>query len=539
MIEISKIMEKLGVNDYELYGKYIAKLPVDVKKYGEKRGKLILMTAMTPTPAGEGKTTTAIGLGQAMTRLGFNAGIAIREPSLGPCFGVKGGATGGGKSTVEPSDRINLIFTGDFPAIAAAHNLLSAMINNHISHGNGLGIDPKRVVFPRTVDMDDRSLRSIIVGIGDRNNGTMMNDSFVITAASEIMAIVALSKDYNDLKERLGNILIGYTYKNGPVFARDIRAAGAMAALLVDALKPNMAQTAEGTPAIIHTGPFGNIAHGTSSLLGDLIGLKIFDYTVTEAGFGSDLGFEKFMNIFTRESKIIPDSVVIVATLRAMKFHGGAHNIDDENINAIKIGFQNLIRHVNIVKSFGLIPVVAINRHKNDTDEEIKTVKDLLMENNIEYAISDVYLRGGDGGIELARAVIKNIEENSNKKISYTYELNETPREKIERIARKVYGASSVNFSDEAEKDLKIIEKYQFNGFYICMAKTQSSISDNPALLNSPENFDINIRKILINSGSRFLIPVLGNIMTMPGLPKKPAAENIDIDGNGNIIGLK
>ncbi len=539
MKNIANIMKDTGISDYETFGKYMAKIDLnEITPSKRKNGKLILMTAITPTPAGEGKTTTAIGLAQAFRRLNLNSGIAIREPSLGPVFGVKGGATGGGKSTVEPSDKINLIFTGDFPAISAAHNLLSAMVNNHISHGNDLNIDPKNVVFPRAIDMDDRSLRSIIVGNGNKNNGTMMMDSFVITAASEIMAIMALSRNYEDLKERLGNILVGYTYHGKPVFARDINAQGAMSALLVDALKPNMVQSVEGTPAIIHTGPFGNIAHGTSSILGDILGLQLFDYLVTEAGFGSDLGFEKFMNIFTRISNILPDSVVIVATLRGLKYHGGSIDIDHENIDSIREGFKNLLRHVNIVRGFGIIPVVTINKHKNDTDSEIRLISELLEGNNIDYALSDVYSGGSEGGIELARKVIENIDKNGNKKIKYTYDIDSDPEKKITDIAKKIYGAANVIFSNDAKKDLVKIKKHGFSKFYVCMAKTQGSISDDPSKLNNPENFDVHINKINVNSGSQFIIPILGNIMTMPGLPKKPAAENVDIDSSGNIVGL-
>ncbi len=539
MKNISDIMRDSGISEYETYGKYMAKIDLhEIYSSGRKNGKLILMTAITPTPAGEGKTTTAIGLGQALRKLNLNAGIAIREPSLGPVFGVKGGATGGGKSTVEPADKINLIFTGDFPAISSAHNLLSAMINNHISHGNELNIDPKNVAFPRAIDMDDRSLRSIIVGNGNKNSGTMMMDSFVITAASEIMAIMALSLNYDDLKERLGNILVGYTYYGKPLFARELNAQGAMAALLVDALKPNIVQSVEGTPAIIHTGPFGNIAHGTSSIIGDVLGLKLFDYLVTEAGFGSDLGFEKFMDIFTRISNILPDSVVIVATLRALKYHGGIKDIDNENTDSIAEGFKNLLRNVNIVRMFGIIPVVAINKHKNDTDNEIRLISKLLDENGIDYAISDVYSKGGEGGIDLAKKVVENIKKNGNKKIKYAYDIDNDPEKKIINIAKKVYGAENVIFSNDARKDLVKIKKHGFSKFYVCMAKTQSSISDDPKRLNSPENFDIHINKINVNSGSGFIIPVAGNIMTMPGLPKKPAAENIDIDSDGTITGL-
>ncbi|MCL4453745.1 MAG: formate--tetrahydrofolate ligase [Candidatus Thermoplasmatota archaeon] len=535
MKDITDIIKDTGITDYELYGRYAAKLGISNAVPGKKRGKIILMTAMTPTPAGEGKTTTAIGLAQALKHLGKSVGIAIREPSLGPCFGVKGGATGGGKSTVEPSDKINLIFTGDFPAISAAHNLLSAMINNHIYFGNESGIDPKKISFPRTVDMDDRSLRSIIVGNGPKSNGVLANDSFVITAASEIMAIMALSKGYDDLKERLGNIIIGYTAKNRPVFARDIKAEGAMAALLADALKPNMVQSAENVPAIIHTGPFGNIAHGTSSILGDYAAMNLFDYTVTEAGFGSDLGFEKFMDIVTREAGINVDAVVIVATIRAMKHHGGAKNIDVENIPAMVTGIQNLFRHVENVRNFGIDPVIALNVHPLDTNNEIEKVSEMLENKHIKFAISRVYSDGGAGGIDLANAVLDSI---NTSRIKYAYLLDDPVKTKIEKIATKVYGAEGVDFSKEALLDIKHAEENGFGGFYICMAKTQASISDNPGLLNSPGNFRVKVNSVMVNGGSRFIIPVLGSIMTMPGLPKHPAAENIDIDSEGRVTGL-
>ncbi|WP_337859871.1 formate--tetrahydrofolate ligase [Ferroplasma sp.] len=532
--DIQKIIDKFGITDYALYGKYAAKLGLS-NCIPNNKGKIILMTAMTPTPAGEGKTTTAIGLAQALQMIGKKAGIAIREPSLGPCFGVKGGATGGGKSTVEPSDKINLIFTGDFPAISAAHNLLSAMINNHIYFGNEMKIDVKKIAFPRTVDMDDRSLRSIIVGNGSSSNGTLANDSFVITAASEIMAIMALSNGYEDLKERLGNIIVGYTRKNKPVFARDIKANGAMAALLSDALKPNMVQSIENVPAIIHTGPFGNIAHGTSSILGDYAALNLFDYTVTEAGFGSDLGFEKFMDIVTREAGLTVNATVIVATIRAMKHHGGAKNIDAEDIGAIETGIQNLFAHIEIVRKFGIEPVVALNIHTLDTELEIKKASDLLDQAGIKYAVSRVYSQGGKGGIELAEKVLDSIKEN---KITYAYEKDEPVKNKIEKIAKRVYGADGVDFSREALMDIKHAEENGFGNFYICMAKTQSSISDNPLLINVPNNFKVKVNSVIVNAGSRFIIPVLGDIMTMPGLPKHPAAEKIDIDSKGNITGL-
>ncbi|AAT43829.1 formate--tetrahydrofolate ligase [Picrophilus oshimae] len=535
MKNISEIIN-IPEDYYDLYGRYIAKVSLNVLDYlkNKRYGKLILVTAMTPTPAGEGKTTTAIGLGNALKLLGKNAGIAIREPSLGPCFGVKGGATGGGKSTVEPSNKINLMFTGDFPAVSAAHNLLSAVINNHMYHGNELKLDPKNIVFPRTIDMDDRSLRSIIVGSGDRSTGVMMNDKYVITAASEVMAILALSRNYNELKQRLGNIMIGYNLNKAPIFARDLKVHGAMASLLVDALRPNIAQTSEHVPAIIHTGPFGNIAHGTSSILGDIIGLKMFDYLVTEAGFGSDLGFEKFIDIVLRLSDFKLSAVVLVATVRAMRYHGGGR-INEPDVNAVLRGSENLMWHVQNIKKFGFNPVVAINRHSNDTDAEINAISNILTKNGVEFSISDAYSDGGHGALDLAGKVLKSISDYNPR---YIYGINDDPEEKISKIAMNVYNANSVEFSHDAVKTMKLI-KDDFSDLYVCMAKTQSSISDNAKLINVPEGFTVKINGININSGSGFIIPLLGNIMTMPGLPRRPASENIDIDDYGNITGLQ
>ncbi len=537
---ISEIASKLGF-DYssiEPYGKYIAKIPLSSQNFQNKRrGKLILVTAMTPTSAGEGKTTTVIGLGQALSKLGKNVSIAIREPSLGPCFGVKGGATGGGKSTVEPSDRINLIFTGDFPAVSAAHNLLSAVINNHMHFGNKLSIDPKNILFPRTIDMNDRSLRSITVGVGDRENGALTMDRFVITPASEMMAILGLSKSYAELKQRLSKIIVALNTDGKPVYSGDLNVSGALAALLVDALKPNLVQTSEGVPAFIHTGPFGNIAHGTSSMIADELALRNSDYLVTEAGFGSDLGAEKFLDMVSRLGNLPVNGVVIVGTLRAIKHHAGSKDLSVEDLRAVEVGSQNLLRHVEFIRSFGIEPVVAINRFPTDTAKEIETLENILRARNITMAVSDVFGKGGEGGIDLANAVLSRISETPIK-LKYTYEFTDPIKDKIIKIAKRAYGADDVIFEKQALKDIKLAEKIGFSNVPICMAKTQNSLSDNPSLLNAPMGFKVTVTSVGISSGAGFLVPFMGNIMTMPGLPKAPAAENVDITENGEITGL-
>ncbi len=537
---ISEIASKLGF-DYssiEPYGKYIAKIPLSSQNFQNKRrGKLILVTAMTPTSAGEGKTTTVIGLGQALSKLGKNVSIAIREPSLGPCFGVKGGATGGGKSTVEPSDRINLIFTGDFPAVSAAHNLLSAVINNHMHFGNKLSIDPKNILFPRTIDMNDRSLRSITVGVGDRENGALTMDRFVITPASEMMAILGLSKSYAELKQRLSKIIVALNTDGKPVYSGDLNVSGALAALLVDALKPNLVQTSEGVPAFIHTGPFGNIAHGTSSIIADELALRNSDYLVTEAGFGSDLGAEKFLDMVSRLGNLPVNGVVIVGTLRAIKHHAGSKDLSVEDLKAVEVGSQNLLRHVEFIRSFGIEPVVAINRFPTDTAKEIETLENILRSRNITMAVSDVFGKGGEGGIDLANAVLSRISETPIK-LKYTYEFTDPIKDKIIKIAKRAYGADDVIFEKQALKDIKLAEKIGFSNVPICMAKTQNSLSDNPSLLNAPTGFKVTVTSVGISSGAGFLVPFMGNIMTMPGLPKAPAAENVDITENGEITGL-
>ncbi len=535
MRDIEEIIKEIGLGkeDYELYGRYMAKLDLSLQSRGRPKAKLILVTAMTPTPAGEGKTTTTIGLGQAFKRLGKNVAIAIREPSLGPCFGIKGGATGGGKSKVEPSDRINLFFTGDFPAITAAHNLLSAMINNHMYHGNELALDPKRITFPRTIDMNDRSLRNILVGVGSRDMGVLANDNFVITPASEIMAITGLSLSYQDLKNRLSKILAGFTNKNKPVFAGDLKAEGSMAALLRDALKPNLVQTTEGVPAFVHTGPFGNIAHGTSSLVADKIAMNLFDYVITEAGFGSDLGAEKFFNLASRIGNLPINAVVLVATIRAIKHHGGSKK-EGEDVDAVKIGSKNLIRHVQNIRRFGIDPVVAINRFPTDTDAEIRTLGEILDSNGIKWALSEVFAKGGEGGIDLANKVLASI---GDYEIKRTYDLKDDIRTKIEKIAKYVYGADGVIFEKKALTDMKKAEEIMENP-YVCMAKTQYSFSDDASLLNDPQGFTVKVQSMNISSGAGFVVPILGEIMTMPGLPKHPAAENIDLTDSGEITGL-
>ncbi len=536
---INEIASDLGLSEYtENYGRDIAKISLSaLLATAKEKGKLILVTATNPTPSGEGKTTTVIGLGQSLKLLGKKVGIAIREPSLGPCFGIKGGATGGGKSCVVPSDRINLLFTGDFPAISAAHNLLSALINNHIYHGNELQIDPKRIIFPRTVDMNDRSLRQIIVGAGGRDTGAMAADNFVIVPASEIMAILGLSKSYEDLKDRLGRIIVAFSYEGKPVFASDLKANGAMAAILVEALKPNLVMTTEGVPAFIHTGPFGNIAHGTSSIIADKIALSHLDYVVTEAGFGSDLGAQKFFDIVSREAGIAVSAVVIVSTLKAIKYNGKPGN--NRNVSTvIENGFENLKRHVGIIRSYGFEPIVSINMFDNDDPSEIDILRNLLKSNSIKHSLTRFYQEGGRGGIELANYVLQNIKTEETKP-NYTYSTEESPEEKIEKIAKRIYGAKGVTYSEQAKKDLKQIKKLGLNNLHVCIAKTQYSLSDDPALLGSPSDFICKVSRINISNGAGFIVPVMGDVMLMPGLPKHPASEEIDISEDGIISGLK
>ncbi len=532
MENIMDIARNLGIDQeyIENYGKYMAKISLKALDKGNTNGKLILVTAMTPTKYGEGKTTNTIGLSQAFRKLGKKVSISIREPSMGPCFGVKGGATGGGKSKVEPSDKINLLFTGDFPAITGAHNLLSSMIQSHIYHGNQLRIDPEKITFPRTIDMNDRSLRDMILNAGGRENGPLTRDSFVITPASEIMAIMGFSMGYDDLVRRLSKILVGYDFDGKPVYSGDLKAEGAMAAILSDAIKPNLVQTTEGVPAFIHTGPFGNIAHGTSSILAAKMALNYSDYVITEAGFGSDLGAEKFINMVSRIGNLEISAVVIVATIRAMKLLGGSEDMD-----GISKGFMNLKRHYDNITNFGFHPVVAINRFASDTDEEIQFLDDLLKKNGMDYQLSEVFTKGGDGAITLAKNVLEKCEQ-KNSDIRYTYNFNDTIRSKVESIGMNIYGVKEVEFSRKALSDMKRIEKNGYAGLPICMAKSQYSLSGN-----SPGNDD-NILKVTsasVSSGAGFIVVYSGDIMTMPGLPKEPAACNIHIDGEGNIYNLE
>ena len=537
---IRDIAVSAGIKDEELetYGNYMAKVSLDIleRLKTHEDGKLILVTSINPTPAGEGKTTTSIGLAEALGLMKKNVIVAIREPSLGPCFGIKGGATGGGKATVEPSDRINLFFTSDFPAVTAAHNLLSALINNHIHHGNDLKIDPKRILFPRTIDMNDRSLREVIVGTGGRENGAMVMDQYVITPASEIMAILGLSQSYSDLKERLSRILVAYSTDNKPVYSGDLDAQGSMAVLLRDALKPNIVQTAEGNPAFIHTGPFGNIAHGTSSILADRIALKLADYVVTEAGFGSELGGEKFFNLASRVGKLPINGVVLVCTIRALKHHGGAKDYNVEDLDALKDGSGNLLRHVENVRRFGFDPVVSLNIFASDTDREIDLLGSIMDSQKIKWARSEVFEKGGRGGLELAGKVLENLQDHP--AIKRTYEFTQPLQEKIESIVKQVYGGSTVEYSKEAKLAMRKIRQLELEGLPVCMAKNQYSFSDDASILNAPENFKVNVKDIRISSGAGFLVPMLGEIMTMPGLPKVPAANNMDVDEKGNITGL-
>lgn len=543
LLPIQEIAEKAGIKEDELipYGKYKAKVSLSIMERlkEKKNGKLVLVTAMTPTPYGEGKTTISIGLTQAFWRIGKKSIVALREPSLGPVFGIKGGATGGGYSQVIPMEDINLHFTGDFHAVDSAHNLLSAMIDAHIHHGNSLGIDTRQILWPRSIDMNDRALRKVVVGLGGKTNGPAREDGFVITPASEIMAILGLSKDYKDLKERLGNILIGFTMDKKGVFAKDLGAHGAMAALLKDALLPNLVQTIENTPALIHTGPFGNIAHGTCSLISILLSLKLSEIAVVEAGFGSDLGAEKFLNIVCQLGNFSPDATVIVASIRAMKHHGGVKKkeLTQENIPAIERGFENVKAHIeNIRDNFGIPPVVALNIFPNDTENEKRKVKELLEAEGVKYAFCEAWAKGGEGAIELAEMVLSAFKEPKNYKPLYTTSM--PLKEKIEIIARKVYGADGVDYSSSANTTIKTLEELGFGKAFVCIAKTQASLSDNSRLLGRPRGFRIKIDEVRIKAGANFVVPLAGDIMEMPGLPKEPAALKVDLKEDGTITGL-
>ncbi|MEM0160114.1 MAG: formate--tetrahydrofolate ligase [Thermoplasmata archaeon] len=540
---ILKIAQKIGLTeeDLELYGKYMAKVSLEaIKKYkNNKDGKLIVVTAMTPTPAGEGKTTTSIGLVQGMTKLGKKTMLAIREPSLGPVFGIKGGATGGGKAMVEPMEEINLHFTGDFHAITSAHNLLSAMINNHIYFRNEPRIDQRKITWRRLIDMNDRSLRHIIVGLGE-SNGVIVEEGFDITPASEIMAIMALAENYKDLKSRLGNILVGYSEKKEPIFARDLKADGAMAALLKNALKPNLVQTIEHVPVFVHIGPFGNIAHGTNSVIADHIGIKLVDYFVTETGFGSDLGFQKFVDVVSRASNLKISVVVLVASIRALKMHGGVQKEDLklENVAALQKGFENLQKHITNIRNYGLPLVVAINKFVSDTDSEIKALESLLKTMNVSYSLSTSFEDGGNGAVDLAKKVIEEIDAHPDPKVNYTYSLDDPLETRIYNIATKIYGAKDVIYTKDAINDLKLIKKNGFDKFHVIMAKTQNSLSDDPKLVGAPKDFTVTVRELRVLSGAGFIVVILGEIMTMPGLPKEPAAVNVTLTDDGEIKGL-
>lgn len=539
---ISKIAEKLGIVDDELefYGKYKAKLTDELfeRKANEKNGKLILVTAINPTPAGEGKTTTSVGLGDALAKIGKKVVIALREPSLGPVFGIKGGAAGGGYAQVIPMEDINLHFTGDMHAITAANNLLCAMIDNHIQQGNALKIDVKKILIKRCLDMNDRELRNIVVGLGGRVNGVPREDGFIITVASEVMAILCLAADLKDLKERLGKILVAYSTDNTPIYAKDLKANGAMAALLKDAIKPNLVQTLEGTPAIMHGGPFANIAHGCNSVRATKLGLKLADYCVTEAGFGSDLGAEKFFDIKCRKAGLKPSAVVLVATVRALKYNGGVPKTElgTENIDALKKGIVNLGVHICNMQKYGVPVVVAINRFGADTDAELSYIENYCKKLGADFALSEVFSKGGNGGIELAEKVISAAEKPSDFKLLYADELS--IKDKIKTIATQIYGADDVEYTTAALKALDDIEKLDTAKFPVCVAKTQYSLSDNPKLLGKPENFKITVKDVKLSNGAGFIVVYTGDIMTMPGLPKVPAAEKIDVDSNGKITGL-
>lgn len=540
---IGEVAAKLDIKEDELecHGKYKAKLSSDIweRVKDNKDGKLILVTAINPTPAGEGKTTTSVGLGEAFNRLNKKAVIALREPSLGPCFGIKGGAAGGGYAQVVPMEDLNLHFTGDFHAITSANNLLAALLDNHIQQGNVLGIDPERIVWKRCIDMNDRVLRNIVVGLGKKTDGVVRQDHFVITVASEIMAILCLAENMKDLKQRLGKIIVAYTYEDKPVTADDIQATGAMAALLKDAIKPNLIQTLEHTPALVHGGPFANIAHGCNSVAATRIGLKLADYCITEAGFGADLGAEKFFDIKCRMSGLKPDVAVLVATVRALKYNGGVPKDDlaAPDIEALKSGIVNLEKHIENIQQFGVPVVVTLNKFASDSEEELAYVKDFCIGHNCEFALSEVWEKGGEGGIELANKVIETVE---NKKSDFhtIYNNEASLTEKIETIAEKIYGADGVEYDTQAVKQLKRLTELGFGSFPVCMAKTQFSFSDDPKLLGRPENFKIHVREVYVSAGAGFVVVLTGSVMTLPGLPKKPAAYGIDVDDNGVITGL-
>lgn len=543
MKNIAEVAKEYGIDtdDLEMYGKYKAKLSEEFLKAHEdkKRGKLVLVTAINPTPAGEGKTTTLVGLGQAFKEMEKSAVIALREPSLGPCFGVKGGAAGGGYAQVVPMDELNLHFTGDFHAITSANNLLAAMLDNHIQQGNALGIDTGAIIHKRCIDMNDRVLRNIVVGLGNKTDGVVREDHFVISVASEIMATLCLAKDMADLKERLSNIIVAYNFKGEPVFAKDLKAVGAMAALLKDAIKPNIVQTLNHSLALVHGGPFANIAHGCNSLRATKIAMGMADIALTEAGFGADLGAEKFFDIKCRKAGIAPDCVVIVATVRALKYNGGVakEDLSNENLEALKKGIVNLEKHIENIKLFGVPVVVTLNNFVSDTKAEVDFIREFCESRNCEFAVSKVWEEGGKGGVELAQKILYTLE---NKKSEFTllYPDDMSLEDKLHTIATKIYGAKNVVYSPAAKKALDRAKALGFDKLPICVAKNQYSLSDDPKKLGRPEDFEINVREVYVNAGAGFVVAITGNIMTMPGLPKVPAAEAVDVDDNGNIVGL-
>ena len=543
MVHIKEVAAKLNIaeDELEFYGKYKAKLSdelIDRIKDNEN-GKLVLVTAINPTPAGEGKTTVTVGLGQALCKLGKKAAIALREPSLGPCFGIKGGAAGGGYSQVVPMEDLNLHFTGDFHAITSANNLLAALLDNHIQQGNVLGIDTRQIVWKRCVDMNDRALRNIVIGLGGKNNGFVREDHFVITVASEIMAILCLATDMKDLKERLGNIIVAYNYEGKPVTARDLNAVGSMAALLKDALKPNLIQTLEHTPAFVHGGPFANIAHGCNSVRATKMALKLADIVVTEAGFGADLGAEKFFDIKCRKSGLTPDAVVLVATVRALKYNGGVakDQLSEENIDALSKGIVNLEKHIENLKKYGVPIVVTLNRFVSDTEAELAFIKNFCEERDCEFALANVWGEGGEGGVDLANAVLKTLETKKSE-FKFLYEDALSLEEKITKISTEIYGADGVSFSAQAKKQLEKITSLGFGNLPVCMAKNQYSLSDDAKKLGRPTNFDIHVNDVYVSAGAGFVVVITGAVMTMPGLPKTPAAYNIDVNDQGVITGL-
>lgn len=540
---VTAVAERLGItqDDLELYGKYKAKISDEYMERikDDPDGKLVLVTAINPTPAGEGKTTVSIGLGQALCKMGKNAVLALREPSLGPCFGIKGGAAGGGYSQVVPMEDLNLHFTGDFHAVTSANNLLAAILDNHIQQGNELGIDTRQVVWKRCLDMNDRVLRNIVVGLGHKTDGTVREDHFVITVASEIMAILCLASDIKDLKERLGKIIVAYNYEGKPVTAADLHAVGAMAALLKDAMKPNLIQTLEHTPALVHGGPFANIAHGCNSIRATKAALKMADYVITEAGFGADLGAEKFFDIKCRMAGLKPDAVVLVATIRALKYNGGVEKseLSTENLDALKKGIVNLEKHIENIQKYGVPVVVTLNSFVTDTAAEIEYVKEFCENRNCEFALANVWEKGGEGGIELAEKLL-NLLETRSSDFHLIYESELPIKDKIKRVAEEIYGAGNVAYTVEASAQISRLEKLGFGNMPVCIAKTQYSLSDDPTLLGRPEGFEIVVREAYVNAGAGFIVVLTGNVMTMPGLPKTPAAYGIDVTDSGVITGL-